>query len=122
MYRQHGCIGVVAIGAGSPIDLAKGVALLATHEGELEQYAAVLDGMPKITSAVAPLMAVPATAGTGSEVERAALITLDDGGTNWASSARSGFRHPYRHHSGGRTVTTGRSYRLPQKLGEERLD
>jgi alcohol dehydrogenase class IV len=78
-YHQHGCNGVVAIGGGSPIDLAKGVALLATHGGELEQYAAILGGVPKITSAVAPLVAVPTTAGTGSEVGRAALITLDDG-------------------------------------------
>ncbi len=79
VYRQRGCDGVVAIGGGSPIDLAKGVALLATHEGELEQYAAILGGIPKITNAVAPLVAVPTTAGTGSEVGRAALITLDDG-------------------------------------------
>lgn len=79
LYRAHGCNGVIAIGGGSPIDLAKGVALLATHPGELEQYAAILGGIPKITSAVAPLIAVPTTAGTGSEVGRAALITLDDG-------------------------------------------
>lgn len=79
IYKTHGCDGVIAIGGGSPIDLAKGVALLATHEGELEQYAAILGGLPKITSAVAPLIAVPTTAGTGSEVGRAALITLDDG-------------------------------------------
>lgn len=79
LYRQHNCDGVVAIGGGSPIDLAKGVALLATHVGDLEQYAAILGGIPKITSAVAPLVAVPTTAGTGSEVGRAALITLQDG-------------------------------------------
>ncbi len=79
LYRQHNCDGVVAIGGGSPIDLAKGVALLATHTGNLEQYAAILGGIPKITSAVAPLVAVPTTAGTGSEVGRAALITLEDG-------------------------------------------
>lgn len=78
-YRQNGCDGVVAIGGGSPIDLAKGVALLATHPGGLEQYAAILGGIPRITNAVAPLVAVPTTAGTGSEVGRAALITLDDG-------------------------------------------
>lgn len=79
LYRQGRCDGVVAIGGGSPIDLAKGVALLATHEGELERYAAILGGLARITSAVAPLVAVPTTAGTGSEVGRAALITLDDG-------------------------------------------
>jgi alcohol dehydrogenase class IV len=78
-YRQSGCDGVVAIGGGSPIDLAKGVALLATHDGGLEQYAAILGGIPRISSAVAPLVAVPTTAGTGSEVGRAALITLEDG-------------------------------------------
>lgn len=79
LYRQGGCDGVVAIGGGSPIDLAKGVALLATHDGELEHFAAILGGMSRITAAVAPLVAVPTTAGTGSEVGRAALITLDDG-------------------------------------------
>lgn len=79
LYKQGSCDGVVAIGGGSPIDLAKGVALLATHEGELERYAAILGGVARITSAVAPLVAIPTTAGTGSEVGRAALITLDDG-------------------------------------------
>jgi len=78
LYRENGCDGVVAFGGGSPIDLAKGVALLATHPGELEQYAAILGGIPRITSAVAPLVAIPTTAGTGSEVGRAALITLED--------------------------------------------
>jgi 4-hydroxybutyrate dehydrogenase len=79
LYRQGGCDGVVAIGGGSPIDLAKGVALLATHDGELEHYAAILGGVARITGAVAPLVAIPTTAGTGSEVGRAALITLADG-------------------------------------------
>jgi 4-hydroxybutyrate dehydrogenase len=88
LYRQSGCDGVVAIGGGSPIDLAKGVALLAMHEGELERYAAILGGVPRITSAVAPLVAIPTTAGTGSEVGRAALITLDDG-------RKLGFISPY---------------------------
>jgi 4-hydroxybutyrate dehydrogenase len=76
-YRAQGCDGVIAFGGGSPIDLAKGVALLATHEGPLETYAAILGGIPKI-GAVAPLIAIPTTAGTGSEVGRAALITLED--------------------------------------------
>jgi alcohol dehydrogenase class IV len=78
LYREKGCDGVVAFGGGSPIDLAKGVALMATHPGELEQYAAILGGVGRITASVAPLIAIPTTAGTGSEVGRAALITLDD--------------------------------------------
>ncbi len=79
LYREHGCDGIVAIGGGSPIDLAKGVALLAGHDGPLASYAAILGGIPKITSKVAPVIAVPTTAGTGSEVGRGALITLSDG-------------------------------------------
>lgn len=79
VYRDGGCDGVVAIGGGSPIDLAKGVALLATHAGPLGPYAAIRGGLARITSAVAPVVAVPTTAGTGSEVGRAALITLADG-------------------------------------------
>lgn len=79
VYRSQGCDGLIAIGGGSPIDLAKGVALLATHSGPLATYAAILGGLPKITAGVAPVIAIPTTAGTGSEVGRAALITLDDG-------------------------------------------
>jgi 4-hydroxybutyrate dehydrogenase len=79
IYREQGCDGVIAVGGGSPIDLAKAVALLATHGGPLEQYAAILGGIPKIGPTVAPVIAVPTTAGTGSEVGRAALITLRDG-------------------------------------------
>ena len=78
-YKANHCDGVIAVGGGSPIDLGKAVALLATHEGPLEQYALILGGLAKITSKVAPLMAIPTTAGTGSEVGRGALITLRDG-------------------------------------------
>jgi 4-hydroxybutyrate dehydrogenase len=79
MYRSEGCDGVVALGGGSPIDLAKGVALLATHEGDLEQFAVIYGGLDRITARVAPVIAIPTTAGTGAEVGRAALLTLDDG-------------------------------------------
>lgn len=79
LYREKGCDGVVAIGGGSPIDLAKGVALLATHEGAMARFALIEGGLAAITAAVAPVIAVPTTAGTGSEVGRAALITLSDG-------------------------------------------
>ena len=79
LYRQEQCDGVVALGGGSPIDLAKGVALLATHAGDLEQFAVIYGGLDRITAAVAPVIAIPTTAGTGAEVGRAALLTLDDG-------------------------------------------
>jgi 4-hydroxybutyrate dehydrogenase len=79
LYRETGADGLVAIGGGSPIDLAKAVALMATHEGPFESYAAILGGLPRITAAVAPVIAVPTTAGTGSEVGRAAMVTLTDG-------------------------------------------
>ncbi|WP_428029448.1 iron-containing alcohol dehydrogenase [Ancylobacter sp.] len=79
LYRDSGADGIVALGGGSPIDLAKGVALLATHEGPLEHYAVIYGGLSRITPAVAPVIAVPTTSGTGAEVGRAALLTLADG-------------------------------------------
>jgi alcohol dehydrogenase class IV len=79
IYRAEGCDGLVALGGGSPIDLAKGVGLLATHEGTLERYAMIYGGLERITAKAAPVISVPTTAGTGAEVGRAALLTLDDG-------------------------------------------
>ena len=79
LYRAEGCDGVIALGGGSPIDLAKGVALLATHDGALETFAMIYGGLERITARVAPMIAIPTTAGTGAEVGRAALLTLDDG-------------------------------------------
>ena len=79
MYMEHGCDGIVAVGGGSPIDLAKGVAVCATHEGPLKSFAAIEGGAARITAATAPVIAVPTTAGTGSEVGRGAVLILDDG-------------------------------------------
>jgi alcohol dehydrogenase class IV len=78
-YRQTGADGIIAIGGGSSLDLGKAVALLATHPEPLVQYAAVEGGAARITAAVAPLIAIPTTAGTGSEVGRGSVIVLDDG-------------------------------------------
>lgn len=79
LYREHGCDGLVAVGGGSAIDCAKGVAIAATHEGPLTHYATILGGSPRITDRVAPLIAVPTTSGTGSEVARGAIVIVDDG-------------------------------------------
>ncbi len=78
-YRDIGADGVIAMGGGSSIDLGKAVALLAAHPEPLVQYAAIEGGGSRITAAVAPLIAIPTTAGTGSEVGRGAVIVLNDG-------------------------------------------
>jgi 4-hydroxybutyrate dehydrogenase len=80
LYRARGCDGLVAVGGGAAIDLAKGVALLATHPGTLADYAAHDGGSERIRPGVAPLVAVPTTAGTGSEVGRGAGIAVEPGG------------------------------------------
>jgi alcohol dehydrogenase class IV len=79
VFRADDCDGLIAIGGGSSIDLAKGVAIAATHPGPLKTYATIEGGSPRITEAVAPLIAVPTTAGTGSEVARGAIVIVDDG-------------------------------------------
>ena len=78
MYRAHGCDGLIAVGGGSSIDCAKGVAIAATHEGPLTTYATIEGGSPRITERVAPIIAVPTTSGTGSEVARGAILIVDD--------------------------------------------
>src|SRR5258706_10767228 len=79
LYRDRGCDGVIAVGGGSPIDCAKCIALMATHPGSLREYALIEGGAGKITANKPPVIAVPTTAGTGSEVGRGALITFADG-------------------------------------------
>jgi len=79
VYHAHQCDGLVAVGGGSSIDCAKGVAIAATHPGPLTTYATIEGGSAKITAAVPPLIAVPTTAGTGSEVARGAIVIVDDG-------------------------------------------
>jgi 4-hydroxybutyrate dehydrogenase len=78
MYKANHCDGLIAVGGGSAIDCAKGVAIAATHEGPLTHYATIEGGSPRITDKVAPLIAVPTTSGTGSEVARGAIIIVDD--------------------------------------------
>lgn len=77
-YKDAGCDGLIAIGGGSSMDLAKGVALLATHDGDLETFGITQGGVGKIGT-VAPLLAVPTTSGTGSEVSVGSVIILENG-------------------------------------------
>ena len=78
-YREANCDAIVALGGGSPIDCAKGIGLLTTHSGPLEQYALIRGGLPKITADKPPLFVLPTTAGTGSEVGRGALLITENG-------------------------------------------
>jgi len=78
LYKAQGCDGLVAVGGGSAIDCAKGVAIAVAHEGPLTHYATIEGGSPRITERAAPLIAVPTTSGTGSEVARGAIIIVDD--------------------------------------------
>ena len=78
LFRAQACDGLIAVGGGSAIDCAKGVAIAATHEGPLTHYATIEGGSPRITERVAPIIAVPTTAGTGSEVARGAILIVDD--------------------------------------------
>ncbi len=78
IYQEAGCDGLVALGGGSPMDLAKAVALLATHDGPLERFGASVRGS-KFIKKVAPIVAIPTTSGTGSEVSVGSVVILENG-------------------------------------------
>ncbi|HLJ57299.1 MAG TPA: iron-containing alcohol dehydrogenase, partial [Chthonomonadaceae bacterium] len=71
VLRACGAEIVVALGGGSPIDAAKAIAVLATNPGPLSDYA----GYHRIPARGVPVIAVPTTAGTGSEVSKVTVIT-----------------------------------------------
>lgn len=79
IYEAEGCDGIVGIGGGSSLDLAKAVRILSGHPGPLDQYAAVNGGVARIHDKICPLIAAPTTSGTGSEVGRAAVIITAEG-------------------------------------------
>ena len=70
-FRTAGCDAIVALGGGSPIDAAKAIAVLVNNPEPLSLY----QGYHKVPRAGAPLVVIPTTAGTGSEVTKVAVIT-----------------------------------------------
>ncbi|MEM0985672.1 MAG: iron-containing alcohol dehydrogenase [Pseudomonadota bacterium] len=78
LYKAEGCDGVIALGGGSSMDLGKAVALLAGSGGPLAQYDPMAGGGKRIKD-VAPVIAVPTTSGTGSEVSVGFVIVMEDG-------------------------------------------
>ncbi|HTP28273.1 MAG TPA: iron-containing alcohol dehydrogenase [Anaeromyxobacteraceae bacterium] len=79
-YRETACDGLVALGGGSAIDTAKSVRLLTAHPPPLARYDAVVGGGRFITNPMPPLVAIPTTAGTGSEVGWNLVVTLPETG------------------------------------------
>ena len=70
-YREHGCDVLIALGGGSVIDAAKGVAILAANGGDILDYA----GSDKATMPIPPLVVVPTTSGTGADVSQFCIVT-----------------------------------------------
>jgi len=70
-YKENGCDFLLAVGGGSAIDTAKAIAVMATNGGAIEDY----QGLGKIPKGGAPFIAIPTTAGTGSEVTQFTIIT-----------------------------------------------
>ena len=70
-YRENQCDFLLAVGGGSPIDAAKAVSIMLTNPGSIENYM----GAGKVPYAGVPLIAIPTTAGTGSEVTQVVIIT-----------------------------------------------
>ena len=77
-YKSEGCDGVIGFGGGSSIDLGKAVALMANHEGFVVDYSLNEGGLMKISETV-PMIAIPTTSGTGSEVSAGSVIVMRDG-------------------------------------------
>ncbi len=75
-FRSHQADIIVAVGGGSPLDVGKLVALKTTHERPLAEYDDAIGGDAYITANVPPIITVPTTAGTGSEVGRSGVVTL----------------------------------------------
>ena len=73
VLRKSGADVVLAVGGGSPIDTAKAMCMLQTHEGSVREY--LFGGSKQVTKEIMPLVCIPTTAGTGSEMTAASVIT-----------------------------------------------
>jgi aldehyde:ferredoxin oxidoreductase len=75
IYTDSGCDGIVGLGGGSSMDTAKAVGLRVTHAGEMREYESIVGGTAKIKPPLPPIICIPTTSGTGSEVNPYAVIT-----------------------------------------------
>ncbi|MGL5356035.1 MAG: iron-containing alcohol dehydrogenase [Cetobacterium sp.] len=65
---------IIALGGGSPLDVSKAVGVLSTFGGKITDY----EGLNKVPGPIVPIIAIPTTAGTGSEVTASSVITDED--------------------------------------------
>jgi alcohol dehydrogenase class IV len=75
IYRDNGCDGILGLGGGSSMDTAKTVGLRVSHPGEMREYEGIVGGGAKIKPILPPIICIPTTSGTGSEVNPCAVIT-----------------------------------------------
>jgi choline dehydrogenase len=75
IYQESGCDGIVGLGGGSSMDTAKAIGLRVTHTGEMREYESIVGGGSKIKPILPPLICIPTTSGTGSEVNPCVVIT-----------------------------------------------
>ncbi|MBE0478931.1 iron-containing alcohol dehydrogenase, partial [Candidatus Aerophobetes bacterium] len=73
IYRRKNCNLLIALGGGSPIDTAKAISIMTSNSGLIQDY----KGLDRIPEPGAPLIAIPTTAGTGSEATIYTIITDD---------------------------------------------
>ena len=79
-FKENDCDAIIALGGGSPMDVAKTIRFMAVHPFPLKQYDDAIGGDKLITNNLPPLFAISTTAGTGSEVGRCSVITLNSTG------------------------------------------
>ena len=87
-YKSSGADFIVAFGGGSPLDVAKAASILVTYGGKITEY----EGGGKVPGPVVPMIAIPTTAGTGSEVTSFSVIT--DHSRNYKLSVSSNYLLP----------------------------
>lgn len=74
MYAENGCKSIIALGGGGPMDVSKAVGVLAKFGGSIKDYV----GVGNVPGPIVPMLAIPTTAGTGSEVTASAVITDEE--------------------------------------------
>jgi len=71
VYQSNRCDGIIAVGGGSPMDCAKGIAIVVSNGGHILQY----EGVDRIPYPMPPLICIPTTAGTAADISQFAIIT-----------------------------------------------